>query len=1294
MAETAPAEPSAASQLLQQHAANSHHVTIEDAVDEDLGKPVPAADASAADSKPSWAEPMSAKAAGKQKAQEAAGLDTQSHELFPELGGPKPKASAGVVPIWSAKTGVNGKTNGASPSNGTPHASAPASGVTTPTGPGSHKAPTVALPGRNVETMFLEPQHVIPRAQLKRPIPDILKDLNRKSRANITMTNASNGKLKLEATGPQEVALQALKDLMNQIGSKQSVDVLIPRSARAHIIGKGGSTIKSLQEKSGARIQMPKVDDIPGADEDDDDVIKVVVEGNALSAGIAREAIHKIAGERAANASTRLKDVPAEFFPFIAGLKNGLIQKLEEKGVQIRVPPHQAWSSQPPAEPAPGQRPVFLPAKDNYIQLAGERTAVQAARKEIEAQVAALRQHLEIKQLAIGRGRHQFIIGDRGISVDDFFEDTGCAIILPTDEEDDVVVIGLRDNLPAGEEKAMDLAMNMQLSNIDIARFHRQAPGGAQAHARNVTRYLRQRKEIERLEKLHNVHFNTPFTEEGAQPWELYSRDGKNAIRAQSEIKGLVDSHPPARFSSLPVDPFFHPYIQREVQPRVRQDYHVHLVVPEPSDANAPVLLVYEGPSSPESYQVPRSQPSPAEVKEMQKYLQDARAHIQQLVGQQEELSATSLDVPLKFHDKLKRFIKSEQEKRAANQIPVRVSNIGTTIKFRGPRSAVESLAAKCEAFVAQEKEDEKERGFTLDFEFPQKFANHLIGKGGSNIRELREKFDVDIQVNDGKVQLKGPKAKAEAAKTHILALGRQLQDETTHILKVDPKFHRELIGAQGTQINRLQTRYKVLIFFPRTAKPAKDDESVADAASDAGKPRRQQAPDEVIIRGPKKGADEARDEILSLLQYLKDTSFTATISVQQKQVPSLIGSGGAVLDELRQSTGAKIDIPGTRDSPDGLVEIQIKGTKAEVTAAKKILEEKKAVFDDTVTKNIEVDRKYHKALIGSGGSNLRDIVVKAGGSDDRRELARAVQFPKQDTDGNTIKIEGRSDVVEKIIAQITDFVSQRESQVTEIIDVPQEKHRSLIGRGGETKKSLAAQFKVSIDIPRQGSGQTSVKIVGQEADVAKAKAHIASLVKEQEGETVQVPRALHHAVANNGQFFRRLKSDHQVTVDHAGQPIPSKPAPAAVRVAAGALPLITDDADTAEDAHSWNIVENTSTEEGDIPWVLRGSTENIEKVKKAIDAALEQAKKQNATGYLILPDPKTYRYVIGQGGSKVNTIRKQSGCKITVPRDQAQGEAIEVVGTKEGVEKAKDLILAAVREGVNSSKGAREPRD
>jgi len=220
MADSAVTEPSAASQLLQQHMAASHHVTVEDAVDEDLPQPAPATDAPADESKPSWVEPMSAKAAGKQKAQEHVGLDTQSHELFPELGGPKPKANTGVAPIWSAKSLVNGKPNGTTPANGTPRTSAPASGVTTPAGPGLHGPPAVSIPGRNVETLFVEPHHILGRNQLKRPVPDVLKDLNRKSRANVTMTQAGSGRIKLEAAGPQDVALQALKDLMNQIGTK------------------------------------------------------------------------------------------------------------------------------------------------------------------------------------------------------------------------------------------------------------------------------------------------------------------------------------------------------------------------------------------------------------------------------------------------------------------------------------------------------------------------------------------------------------------------------------------------------------------------------------------------------------------------------------------------------------------------------------------------------------------------------------------------------------------------------------------------------------------------------------------------------------------------------------------------------------------------------------------------------------------------------------------------------------------------------------------------------------------
>src|SRR5262249_2319648 len=160
-----------------------------------------------------------------------------------------------------------------------------------------------------------------------------------------------------------------------------------------------------------------------------------------------------------------------------------------------------------------------------------------------------------------------------------------------------------------------------------------------------------------------------------------------------------------------------------------------------------------------------------------------------------------------------------------------------------------------------------------------------------------------------------------------------------TFTLKVDPKYHRELIGSGGSQINKVLGRYKVQIFFPKSSKREGEEQPPTnDSASDAGKRRPQQKPDEIVIRGPKKDAEASLDELFAAYKWIQDHSHTTTISVSAKQLPSLIGQGGANLEQLRLDTKADIDIPAARDTE--IVDIQIKGTKEAVSAAKKILEE------------------------------------------------------------------------------------------------------------------------------------------------------------------------------------------------------------------------------------------------------------------------------------------------------------------------------------------------------------------
>ena len=764
--------------------------------------------------------------------------------------------------------------------------------------------------------------------------------------------------------------------------AQQSVRVPVPLSVRPHIIGRQGASIQAMSKRTGARIQMPKQDQADGLfDDDDSATIDVLIEGDAVSAEMARREIEAIVNERTSSVNMRLKDIPAEYYPFLAGPHNARLNALQEgRDARVQIPHYHTWTDQAPPQSAGNRQPVaFAPQASLPIQISGDRQAAAEVRAAIERQVEELKRQLTMDQMAIERGRHQFIVGDKGTSLHDFLAETGCAVVLPPDSEDSetLTIVGPPERIEEGMNKIMDLASSMTMANVDIARQHANAPHGAQAHARNVTRYLQQRQAIAELERMHNARIVAQIT--GNSPWEIYSREGKDAMRARSDIMNLIGAHPPSRFSPLAVDPFFHEHLKQEAAQQVREQYGVHVVVPDELDDEPEILLVYEGPSPVAEYQPPRRQPSQAEVQEFARALQQAQQHILDLTAGHANIVSRDVEAPQKFHDKIRRHVDRQRQGHQAGQIPIQVRiggnksqsvkrGAGPQVSMRGPSNEVDALVENLIAFIAQEEQDEQERGFTLEFEFPQKFANQLIGKSGANIRKLREEFDVDIQVNEGKVELKGPEAKANACKAHIVAMSKKLADEATHIVKIKPQFHKDLIGRSGGQVNRLQERYNVRINFPRTSTGGEED----GADGETGR-RSNQAPDEVVIRGPRKGADEARDELLSLLQYTMDTSHSATVSVAQSQIPSLIGSGGRELEALRLATGAQIDVPNAREVSDasGRAEVKIKGTKKAVEDAKKMIQDAAKTFDATVTRTIDIDRKYHRNIIGAGGEYI-----------------------------------------------------------------------------------------------------------------------------------------------------------------------------------------------------------------------------------------------------------------------------------------------------------------------------------
>ena len=114
-------------------------------------------------------------------------------------------------------------------------------------------------------------------------------------------------------------------------------------------------------------------------------------------------------------------------------------------------------------------------------------------------------------------------------------------------------------------------------------------------------------------------------------------------------MSSIVNSHPPSRLATIPVDPFFHSYLRSDIRHKVQDNFGVHMVIPDNMDAELPVLLVYEGPEAGnDTYEIPQKTPTALQLRTFQQGLVDARKHILDLINKQEKIETVTLEVPVK----------------------------------------------------------------------------------------------------------------------------------------------------------------------------------------------------------------------------------------------------------------------------------------------------------------------------------------------------------------------------------------------------------------------------------------------------------------------------------------------------------------------------------------------------------------------------------------------------------------------------------------------------------------------
>ncbi len=974
-------------------AAETHRPTVEDVVDEDdiEHPPPPHTDTKEKEPAPTPSSgAMSAKAAGKQKATEKLGvLDTQDEEAFPSLG-PAPKPTAAPpshLSGWAASASKASKTNGAASATSRPTSSGvptPSStpGVMTPTSATAGPRAGVALPGRYVDSFEIGHGELDKNKTLKKVLDDVKKKYN--VLVTTKSTNFGNS-IAFIAEGPKARVTEALMYISKELTVETQVKLEIPSSVSAQIIGRAGTNIKKLETQFNVKIRIERDRrEASGTDDMRTDVVEI--RGHAAQVRQVEAHIASQAKSLQPKVDVPVRSIPPEFYPFLAGRHGQRMQQMQnDHDLQIQIPDYYTWQQQPPPRAGTvNQGPRFTPHGGPHITVSGDQAKARQVQHELERLAEQLEQELALEELACEQILHPYIVGDRGMDPLKFMERTGCAIVVPPPRHDteDIHIIGPRDRLGHGRNLAEELMSRKHNRVVDLNKQYQDAPQGAERHSRALAQYL-QRKAIQReFENSYSAEIIFPTSIAASPSWNIITDDPQKALSARNELSKITQAYPTNRLRLVEIDPFFHPHLEQLHADQMQNNLGVHMIVPDSGED--PVVLVYEGPMSESPFALPRRRPTQSEVAEFEKALQEAQGLLLGSIPH-EGISVDDFTVPRKFHDKVRRFVNNDPKPPSPQSFPVQLEFGGQRageaqtaprgspdrVFLRGPSEGdIADLRKRIEEFLIEAEQDEKERGYTTTFDFPQKYNKNLIGRQGAHINQLRDKHDVQIDTKDaGKVKLQGPQKKAEACKAEILRLLKSWEDEVNYIIKVDPKYHGMLVGRSGDNLQKIQNKVnnEVRIDFPRIARTA-DDASVADTASDAGG-KASQAADEIRIRGPKAKADKVKDELLTLKQYLEDNSHTATVSMAQTQIPSLLGRRGVEMEKLRGDTGAQIDIPKNGDSER--VTIQIKGTKQQVDKAKAELQMRSKTFDNIVTRTLEVDRKHHRALIGGGGEHI-----------------------------------------------------------------------------------------------------------------------------------------------------------------------------------------------------------------------------------------------------------------------------------------------------------------------------------
>uniref|UniRef100_A0A671VRU9 Vigilin n=1 Tax=Sparus aurata TaxID=8175 RepID=A0A671VRU9_SPAAU len=1003
-------------------------------------------------------------------------------------------------------------------------------------------------------------------------------DIMQRTGAHIELSLAKDQGLSIMVTGKLDSVMKARKEIVARLQTQASATVAIPKEHHRFVIGKNGEKLQELELKTATKIAIPRPDD-PSAN--------IRITGTKEGIEKARHEILLISAEQDKRAVERLS-LEKAFHPFIAGAHNRLVQELsQETGARISIPP--------PSLP-----------KDEIV-ITGEKEAVALALNRIRAIYDDKKRKTTTISVEVKKSQHKYIIGPKGNTLQEILETTGVSVEMPPlDSSSETIILrGEPDKLGPALTQVYAKAKSVMVVEVTApAWLHRFIIGKKGQNIGRITQQL-PRVHIEFTDGEERISLEGP-TEEVEQ--------------AQTQIQEIIkDLLVRMDYTEVIIDQRFHRHLIGKNGAninRIKEQYKVSVRIPQDSERSG--LVRIEG--DPKGVQL-------------------ARRELIEMVQRMENERTKDLIVEQKFH----RTIigqKGEKIKEVRDKFPEVIINFpdpaqkSDIVQLRGPKNEVE----KCAKFLQKIIADLIENSFSLSVPIFKQFHKNIIGKGGANIKKIREETNTKIDLptensNSEMIVITGKKSNCEAARDRILAIQRELANIKETEVTIPAKLHNSLIGSKGCLVRSIMEDCGgVHIHFPSEGSGS----------------------DKVTIRGPAGEVEKAKKQLLQLAEEKQVNNFTAELQAKPEYHKFLIGRGGANIRRVRDRTGARIIFPSPDDTEQEL--ITIVGKEEAVRQAQKELESLVKNLDDVVEDSMVVDIRHHRHFVCRRGQVLRELAEEYGGV--------AVSFPRTGTNSQRVTLKGAKDCVEAAKKRIQEIIEDLESQVSVEVAIPQRYHRAIMGPKGCRIQHITREHEVQIKFPErddgappQENGEVSpdaefvprkcdiITISGRAEKCELAKAALLALVPITED--VEVSYELHrYIIGQKGSGIRKMMEEYEVNI---WVPQPEK---------------------------QLDVIKVT----GLVANVERAKLGLLERVKEL--QAEQEDRALRSFKVTMSVDPKFHPKIIGRKGAVISQIRKDHDVSIQFPdKGDEQQDLIVISGYERNVEEARQAIQLLVAE-------------